>query len=86
MENYIGAKIIKAELTTLDIYKQKKYGETANIEKNDKNIKGYIVYYPPIGNEDEKPYISWSPQSVFEKAYRIIENAEISLINGFWGE
>lgn len=82
MENYIGCKIIKAELTTLDKYKEKKYGKNAKIEENDKNIECYIVVYPPIGGKEEKPYISMSPKDVFEKAYRRIEPCEISLMLG----
>jgi hypothetical protein len=83
MENYIGCKIIRAELTNLEKYKIKKYGENARIEIGDNLIEGYVVIYPPIGDEKEC-YISWSPKVVFEKAYRKIENAEISLINGFF--
>jgi hypothetical protein len=79
MKNYIGSKIIKAELSNLKQYKFKKYGENAKIEGGDENIKCYIVVYPPIG-KDEKPYISMSPVEVFEKAYRQIEDCEISLI------
>ncbi len=86
MESYIGCKIIKAELSNLAEYKKKKYGELAVINEGDDKIECYIVVYPPIGNDpkDLKPYISMSPKDVFEKCYRKIENAEISLINGFF--
>ena len=80
MESYIGCKIIKAELTTLDQFKIKKYGDKAAINEGDDKIECYIVIYPPIGKNEEKPYISMSPREVFEKAYRLIENAEKSLI------
>ena len=50
------------------------------INEGDNLIEGYIVVYPPIGDED-KPYVSWSPKSVFEKAYRKIDKSEIDLIN-----
>jgi hypothetical protein len=83
MENYIGCKIIKAELSNFAEYKKKKYGELAVIDEGDHEVECYIVIYPPIGNE-ENPYISMSPKDVFEKCYRLIENAEISLINGFF--
>lgn len=81
MKNYIGAKIIKAELTTLDQYKIKKYGDKAEILEDDKLIECYLVIYPPIGDE-EKPYMSMSPKKVFEKAYREIDDSEISLLLG----
>ncbi|RPJ79841.1 MAG: hypothetical protein EHM20_00180 [Alphaproteobacteria bacterium] len=84
MKNYIGSKIIQAELSTLDCYKRMKYGPLAVVNLDDTSIEGYIVNYPPIGG-DFKPYISWSPKDVFEKCYREIEDAEKSLINGFWG-
>ena len=80
MRNYIGSKIIKAELTTLDEYKKKKYGENAKIEDGDSDIECYIVIYPPIGKLEEKPYISMSPKEVFEKCYREVEDSEISLM------
>lgn len=79
MDKYIGAKIIKAKLSNLAEYKKEKYGDLAIINEGDNDVECYIVVYPPIGNE-EKPYISMSPKNVFEKAYRKIENAEISLM------
>lgn len=83
MKNYIGTKIIKAKLMTLSEYKKEKYGLDATINESDNTIQGYMVLYPPIGGEDIEPYKSWSPKQVFEKAYREIDNTEISLINGF---
>jgi hypothetical protein len=85
MDNYIGCKIIRAELINLEKYKCKKYGQFAKIAVGDNLIEGYVIIYPPIGDEKE-PYISWSPKAIFEKCYRKIENAEISLINGFFSE
>jgi hypothetical protein len=82
MKNYVGCKIIKAGLSNLEKYKKIKYGENAVIGEDDKNIECYIVVYPPIGNNEEKPYISMSPKDVFEKAYRIVEDCEISLMIG----
>lgn len=79
MDSYIGAKIINAELSTLNEYRIKKYGKEAVISEEGRNIKGYIVVYPPIGADNE-PYISWSPKEVFEKAYRLIDDSEKSLM------
>jgi len=79
MKNYIGAKIIKAELSNLTEYKKLKYGDKALINQDDEKIEGYIVLYPPIGADEAVPYISWSPKSVFETAYREIKDCEISL-------
>lgn len=86
MDNYIGSKIIGAKLSNLAEYKKEKYGSDAVLKDGDENVPGYIVYYPPIGDEDNNfdPYISWSPKVVFEKCYRKVENAEIALINGFF--
>lgn len=78
--NYVGTKIIKAKLATLEEYKKEKYGAEAKINEGDSSIYGYIVMYPQIGNEDELPYISWSPKYIFEKCYRQIENVEIELL------
>lgn len=47
----------------------------------DKDIYGYIVVYPPIGTNEDVPYISWSPKEVFEKCYRIVEDCEIKLLS-----
>ena len=48
MKNYIGVKIVKAELEVKD------------------GKLGYKVVYPD-------GYVSWSPQEVFEKAYRPLD-------------
>lgn len=78
-KNYVGAKIIKAKLTDLKEYKIEKYKDAAQINQDDETIFGYMVIYPPLGKSQVKPYISWSPKDVFEKAYREIEACEISL-------
>jgi len=83
MKSYIGSKIIKAESSNLEIFKRMKYGDAALCKSGDKDILGYIIKYPPIGDEEE-PYISWSPQKVFEKAYREIDQSEIELLYGKW--
>lgn len=79
MRSYVGTKIINAELVKMSEYKVRKYGGEAKINEGDEKVIGYLVIYPPIGDNGE-PYMSWSPQSVFEKAYRPIEACEKSLI------
>jgi hypothetical protein len=81
MKNYIGCKIIKAKKVTLKEYFIKKYGKEFQYNgQQDLNSMVYLVIYPPIGIDDNKPYISMSPVSVFEKAYREIDNDEIKLM------
>jgi hypothetical protein len=75
--NYVGTKIIKAKLASLEEYNILK---KKDISEKDKSIYGYIVYYPPIGINEDVPYISWSPKEVFEKCYRVIEDCEIKLL------
>jgi hypothetical protein len=82
MNNYIGAKIIKAELSNLKDYKIKKYGKDAKINDGDEQTECYIVVYPPIGNGEDKPYLSMSPKDVFENAYREVHENEIGLLIG----
>lgn len=79
MKNYVGTKIIKAELSNLEEYKKKKYGELAVINEGDNEIECYIVIYPPIGGDD-KEYMSMSPKDVFEKCYREIDIEEIKIL------
>lgn len=82
MKSYIGCKIISAKESTYHDYFKEKYGIEKfeiYIKDHPKNRDGYLVVYPPIG-EDDKPYISWSPKEVFKRAYRVIEDCEISLI------
>lgn len=82
MDSYIGSKIIKAEKTTMFNYLKKKYGEGYEIPITvDAKKEVYMVIYPPIGDES-KPYISMSPIEVFEKAYRKLEDCEISMLIG----
>lgn len=70
MESYIGSKIIQAELmdecTFLSTVKKQ--------DVSDRETRaGYKVIYPD-------GYISWSPKSVFENAYRLVTNKEKHLI------
>lgn len=81
MQNYIGCKIVKAEKVTFREYAKVKYGENEYKGNMQPDKEVYMIIYPPIGAE-EKPYISMSPVEVFEKAYRKIEDSEISLCLG----
>lgn len=68
-ELYIGVKIIKAipmdELTFLETVKGEKREDP--VSQN-----GYKVIYPD-------GYISWSPKTTFENAYRLVTNGEKEL-------
>lgn len=68
---YIGCKIIKAKPMTSDEFANFKGKE---IDKNSENAHGYLVEY-------EDGYTSWSPKSTFERAYRLISNSEMKLLN-----
>jgi hypothetical protein len=64
MKNYIGTKFIKAEEMNYGNFSLRKYGEiNKNTNAIDRFEEGYLVEY-------ENNYISWSPKSVFEKAYK----------------
>lgn len=70
MKQYIGTKLIKAEKQTLGEYNLSK-GWTIP-ENEDPNTEGYRVEY----SDD---YISWSPKSPFEEAYRAYHNMTFGL-------
>jgi hypothetical protein len=70
MKTYIGSKIIQAEFMDECSFLEKIKGEDV---KNRETRSGYKVCYPD-------GYISWSPQEVFETAYREITKAEFKLI------
>ena len=72
MESYIGAKIIKAELMDEHVFMNRYKGKTAEVTE-DAVRPGYHVRYPD-------GYDSWSPEEVFETAYREITGAEFDLI------
>jgi hypothetical protein len=64
MKNYIGTKFIKAEEMNYGNFSLRKYGEiNKNTNAIDRFEEGYLVEY-------ENNYISWSPKSVFEEAYK----------------
>lgn len=74
MKTFIGVKVISAEPMSYSTF------ETAyrpNLPREDKDDQpGYHVVYPnPKGD-----YHSWSPASVFEQAYREINDGEVNLI------
>lgn len=68
MEKFIGLKQIHAEpCSKRDYYKEKK-GWFLRAEDD---VEGYKVVY-------EDGYVSWSPRTVFEKAYRKIDEMTFS--------
>jgi hypothetical protein len=69
-KSYIGAKIIKARPMTKDDFARMKGGIP---DQNEENADGYLVEYPDN-------YLSWSPKTVFEEAYRLISDGEKRLI------
>ena len=70
MKSYIGAKIIRAEpMDECTFLREVKHQNEPNRETR----SGYKVVYPD-------GYVSWSPQEVFEGAYRVISDAELALI------
>lgn len=71
MENYIGCKIIKATPMGEHEFTIKYKNRPDLIDGPDR--PGYCIKYPD-------GYISWSPSHVFETAYRIVTDDEISLI------
>jgi hypothetical protein len=67
---YIGCKVIKArQMDHYEFLTQVKGQATPDHE----NSPGYLVEYPD-------GYISWSPQHVFENAYREVLQGEVSII------
>ena len=86
MRSYIGSKIINARLMTYGEYVKTKYKNSGMAKSSELTGKisldepGYLVIYPPVGKQEEKPYISWSPKEVFENAYRLVLDSEKSLI------
>ena len=64
MKNYIGVKIVKAEPMTKGEFEKMRGAVSSMLE--DDTTPGYMVKYPD-------GYLSWSPKSVFEKAYRELD-------------
>lgn len=71
MKSYIGIKTIKASPMTRQAYNDLR-GWTLPADENG-NDEGYLVEYTDGGKQnhpDFAGYISWSPNDVFERAYR----------------
>lgn len=69
LEPYIGSKIIQACPMTLTDYNAT-YNKVVPATQGE---DGYVVFYPD-------GYISWSPKTVFEEAYRKLNTKEIESI------
>lgn len=70
MKKYIGVKMISANPMNLGDYN--KYRGWQIPEDEDPERKGYLVKY-------EDGYESWSPETVFDVAYRRIDNMTFGL-------
>ena len=70
MERYIGTKIVKAQPLDECSWLASK-GEDVSARET---RPGYQVIY-------EDGYVSWSPKETFERAYRKITPAELSLLS-----
>lgn len=68
MQNYIGTKIIQAELMTANEFRR----NTGRPELAE-NENGYMVRYPD-------GYESWSPEREFVAAYRLVRPEEMALL------
>jgi hypothetical protein len=68
---YIGCKIIRAYPATEAEFQELRGLQIATLDVSE---PGYIVYYPDN-------YVSWSPKEVFEEAYRLVSEKEITLMN-----
>jgi len=76
MKTYIGAKVIKAERMTQDMFER-------NIKENPDwadfdTVQGYHVVYP--GHDGKPDYHSWSPCEVFDEAYRELNDGEVKFV------
>ena len=96
MQSYIGTKVIKAEkMTDMDFERERAiYNEANHLTKAYKN--GYSLLcgtgcesQGPVGYREPKDgykvmypdgYISWSPKTQFEEAYRLISMNEKDFI------
>lgn len=68
MKKYVGTKTVKAE--PMNELAALEKGYVRENEDNHEWREGYHVQYT---NPDGSIYNSWSPKSVFEKAYRVAE-------------
>ena len=70
IKSYIGSKIIQAETMDECLFLKELKGQDVT---NRETRPGYKVVYPD-------GYVSWSPQDVFETAYREITISEKELV------
>lgn len=78
MKNYIGCKIIKGKEMTYGEYRIEKYGDTTFKSQIPDDTAGYMIIYPGIAGG--KQHKSWSPKTIFEMAYREVDNSEMELM------
>lgn len=72
MQKYIGVKEIKAVSMNKYEFKMNVMG----VECLEDNEEGYLVEYTDGGkpnHPDYAGYVSWSPKTVFERAYRLVD-------------
>ncbi len=69
MDHYIGCKIIAARPMDYHTFLR----EVKNQPCGDENQHGYLVIYPD-------GYQSWSPEGVFERAYRKVSTEEQEML------
>ncbi len=67
---YVGCKIIEACPMSLKDFNSNYNKVVPSTEGED----GYVVFYPD-------GYVSWSPKTVFEEAYRKLNTKEISKVS-----
>lgn len=78
MERYIGTKIVLAEpmdKLSAGSVGLLRGGDITTIERDGSSAPGYKVVY-------EDGYTSWSPKATFERAYRRVTDAELTLLRG----
>lgn len=82
MEKFIGTKVILAKPMTRGEYNEYRGWECPKDENPDD--QGFFVEYLDGGksnHSDHKGYISWSPEGVFERAYRSTTGGVMSFGN-----
>ena len=80
MKSYIGVKVVKARPMTRGEYNALRGWPMPDDENPDD--AGYLVEYIDGGkpnHQDFANYISWSPQDVFDRAYRTVEGMDFGL-------
>jgi len=80
MERHIGVKLVKSTKMTRKEYNDYRGWELPSDENGED--EGSLVEYLDGGqanHPDHKGYISWSPEGVFEKAYRPVDGMSFGL-------